>query len=177
MPLAVDASVTTRVDSLHRLIGNTPLLAIDFLYKNEPRVIYAKLCAIADAGNVSIRDVVRTVDYVTVEGLTDYHRLSKLRSSLFGYRLPLATPIAVDGLMRPGAVLEIEAIAQGCRPRIARPSRTRSTVVNPHFNSWYDPSGNTGDDLCAWTPPPFLDGGFGYPYDWSNAAHGCVKTR
>ncbi|HXO20218.1 MAG TPA: hypothetical protein VOA87_09895 [Thermoanaerobaculia bacterium] len=54
---------------------------------------------------------------------------------------------------------------------------TRSTVVNPHFNSWYDPSGNTGDDLCGWTPPPFLDGGFGYPYDWSNAAHGCVRTR
>ena len=54
---------------------------------------------------------------------------------------------------------------------------TRSTVVNPRFNSWYDPSGQTGDDICAWSPPPFLDGGFGYPYEWSNAAHGCVKTR
>jgi len=31
-----------RINSLSHLIGNTPLLAIDFLYKKEKRVIYAK---------------------------------------------------------------------------------------------------------------------------------------
>lgn len=53
---------------------------------------------------------------------------------------------------------------------------TRSSVVNPHFNSWYDPSGIDGDSKCFGSPP-FLDGGFGYPWEWSNAAGKCVKTR
>ena len=40
--VAVDPLVSQRFSALHRLIGNTPLLAIDFLYKGRPRVIYAK---------------------------------------------------------------------------------------------------------------------------------------
>jgi hypothetical protein len=55
---------------------------------------------------------------------------------------------------------------------------TRATVVNPLFNSWYDSSGNEGGAKCLWSPPPFIGtGGYSYPYEWSNAASGCVKTR
>ncbi len=55
---------------------------------------------------------------------------------------------------------------------------TREAVMNPIDNAWYDPQGNTGDDKCAWSPPPFIGtGGFGYQYEWSNLASGCVKTR
>jgi cysteine synthase A len=32
----------TRVDKIRPLIGNTPLLAINYLYKGKNRVIYAK---------------------------------------------------------------------------------------------------------------------------------------
>jgi len=33
------------------------------------------------------------------------------------------------------------------------------------------------DDQCAWSPAPFVDGGYGYQYEWSNADSGCVKTK
>jgi hypothetical protein len=54
---------------------------------------------------------------------------------------------------------------------------TRSTVINPLFNGWYDINGFDGSDKCAWSPAPFLDNGYGYPYMWSNAASACVKWR
>jgi hypothetical protein len=55
---------------------------------------------------------------------------------------------------------------------------TREAVMNPVNNAWFDPQGNVGDDLCAWSPPPFIGtGGFGYQYEWSNLASGCVKSR
>ena len=54
---------------------------------------------------------------------------------------------------------------------------TREAVTDPDGTAWYDRRGNEADDKCAWSPAPFLDAGFGYQYEWSNAAGGCVKTR
>jgi hypothetical protein len=30
-------------------------------------------------------------------------------------------------------------------------------------------------DKCAWSPTPFLDGGYGYQYTWSNVAGACIQ--
>ncbi len=55
---------------------------------------------------------------------------------------------------------------------------TRATVTDPLRTAWYDnASGIEMGDKCLWTPAPFLDGGFGYPYEWSNLTHTCVKIR
>lgn len=54
---------------------------------------------------------------------------------------------------------------------------TREAVTDEDLNAWYDNSGNEADDKCAWSPSPFLDSGFGYQYEWSNANRGCVQTR
>jgi hypothetical protein len=54
---------------------------------------------------------------------------------------------------------------------------TREAVTDPDGNAWYDRRGNEADDKCAWSPAPFIDAGFGYQYEWSNAVSGCVKTR
>jgi len=54
---------------------------------------------------------------------------------------------------------------------------TRATVVNPELDSWYNALGMDGDSICLWSPPPFLDNGGAYPYEWSNLASGCVKWR
>ena len=54
---------------------------------------------------------------------------------------------------------------------------TREAVTDPDGTAWYDRRGNEADDKCAWSPAPFIDGGFGYQYEWSNAVSGCVKTR
>jgi hypothetical protein len=54
---------------------------------------------------------------------------------------------------------------------------TREAVTDPTGSTWYDRSGNEADDKCAWSPAPFLSGGFGYQDEWSNASRACVKTR
>ena len=52
---AVNLAASQRFAALHRLIGNTPLLAIDFLYKREPRVIYAKQESLNFTGSIKDR--------------------------------------------------------------------------------------------------------------------------
>jgi hypothetical protein len=55
---------------------------------------------------------------------------------------------------------------------------TREAVTDPTGTTWWNSStGAEADDQCAWSPTPFLSGGFGYQYEWSNANGGCVKTR
>lgn len=54
---------------------------------------------------------------------------------------------------------------------------TREAVTDPDGNAWYDRQGNEADDKCAWSPTPFLDAGYGYQYEWSNADSKCVKMK
>jgi hypothetical protein len=54
---------------------------------------------------------------------------------------------------------------------------TREAVTDPDLNAWGDRRGNEADDKCAWSPAPFIDGLYGYQYEWSNANSGCIKTR
>jgi hypothetical protein len=55
---------------------------------------------------------------------------------------------------------------------------TREAVTDPLGNGWWNRrNGNELDDQCAWSPTPFLSGGYGYQYEWSNANNGCVQTR
>jgi hypothetical protein len=54
---------------------------------------------------------------------------------------------------------------------------TREAVTDPTGSTWFDSSGNEADDKCAWSPAPFLSGGFGYQYEWSNANNGCIQSN
>jgi hypothetical protein len=54
---------------------------------------------------------------------------------------------------------------------------TREAVTDPDGTAWYDRRGNEADDKCAWSPAPFIDAGFGYQWEWSNAAGACVMTK
>ena len=55
---------------------------------------------------------------------------------------------------------------------------TREAVTDPLINAWIDRRRQEADDRCAWTPTPFLGtGGYGYQYEWSNSAGGCVKSQ
>ena len=52
---------------------------------------------------------------------------------------------------------------------------TREAVTDPDGTGWWDRTGYEADDKCAWSPTPFLSGGYGYQYEWSNAKGGCVQ--
>lgn len=54
---------------------------------------------------------------------------------------------------------------------------TREAVTDSLGNAWYDRRGYEADDKCAWSPAPFMDGSYGYQYEWSNAAGGCVQWK
>lgn len=53
--VTVDSVLSSRFASLHRLVGNTPLLGIDFLYRGHPRVIYAKQESLNLTGSIKDR--------------------------------------------------------------------------------------------------------------------------
>jgi cysteine synthase A len=48
-------AIIERFLGLHRLIGNTPLLALDFLYRGDRRVLYAKLESLNLTGSIKDR--------------------------------------------------------------------------------------------------------------------------
>jgi cysteine synthase A len=52
---AVPAAVAEKFRSLHRLIGNTPMLAIDVRYRGRPRRVYAKHESLSLTGSVKDR--------------------------------------------------------------------------------------------------------------------------
>jgi hypothetical protein len=54
---------------------------------------------------------------------------------------------------------------------------TREAVTDPLGNAWFDRQGNEADDKCAWSPAPFLDGVYGYQYEWANNVSGCVQKQ
>jgi hypothetical protein len=55
---------------------------------------------------------------------------------------------------------------------------TREAVTDPDGDAWYDRRGYEADDKCAWSPAPFIGtGGYGYQWEWSNLAKGCIQTR
>jgi len=60
---------------------------------------------------------------------------------------------------------------------MVRLSRDPRAVTDPDGDAWYDHRGYQADDKCAWSQAPFIrTGGYGYQWEWSNAARGCVKT-
>ena len=59
---------TDRFRALHRLIGNTPLLAIDILWKGEPRVVHAKYESLNLTGSIKDRMALYILEQAYREG-------------------------------------------------------------------------------------------------------------
>jgi len=75
----------------------------------QTRFIYEKLATVLAAAGATFQDVVMTRDYfVTMEG---YKGTAAVRREFFGDDFPSATGVQVAGLLRDGALIEIEAVA------------------------------------------------------------------
>jgi len=66
--LPLDPLTTQRFRSLHRLVGNTPLLAIDFTWRGEPRVLYAKQESLNFTGSIKDRMALHIIEAAYREG-------------------------------------------------------------------------------------------------------------
>ena len=75
----------------------------------QTRVIYEKLKAVLKEAGASFEDVVWTTDYITTN--ENYKATAEVRRQYFGENFPGSTGIVVKGLMREGALIEIDAVA------------------------------------------------------------------
>jgi len=65
---AIDPVVRNRFHSLHRLIGNTPLLAVDVLFRGQPRRIFAKHESLNLTGSIKDRMALFVLEQAYHEG-------------------------------------------------------------------------------------------------------------
>jgi enamine deaminase RidA (YjgF/YER057c/UK114 family) len=75
----------------------------------QTRQIFEKIKQILEKAGGSFDDIVKTVDYIiTTDG---YRGTADVRREYFRNGFPAATGIVVKELLRPGALIEIDAIA------------------------------------------------------------------
>ncbi len=75
----------------------------------QTRQIFTKMGKVLEAAGASYDDIVMTTDYITT---TDgYRATADVRRDFFKNGFPASTGIIVAGLLRPGALIEIDAIA------------------------------------------------------------------
>jgi enamine deaminase RidA (YjgF/YER057c/UK114 family) len=92
----------TATDERGNIVGKGDIVA-------QTRQIFEKIRAILEAAGGSFDDIVKTVDYiVTTEG---YKGTADVRREYFRSGFPAATGIVVKELLRPDALIEIDAIA------------------------------------------------------------------
>lgn len=92
----------TATDAERRVVGDDLAAQARYIYEKMGRVL-------AEAG-ASFADVIETVDYVTT--FDGYDATAKVRREVFGDGpFPAATGVRVSELVRPGALIEIRAVA------------------------------------------------------------------
>ncbi len=87
-----------------KLVGEGDVVA-------QARQALGNIKAVVEAAGGTMADVVRTIDYVTAEALPRYKETAAVRRELFRDEFPSATGVVVRQLLRPGALVEIQAIA------------------------------------------------------------------
>jgi enamine deaminase RidA (YjgF/YER057c/UK114 family) len=109
----------------------------------QTRLAYEKIKRVLEAAGGSFNNVVRTVDYVNPQGLADYRGTAAVRQEYFDGSWPVATGIMVERLLRPDALIEVDAIAV---------LDAKKESVNPGWARYdrltYQPGVRAGDLLC-----------------------------
>jgi len=93
----------TAADEKGRLVGEGDIV-------RQTEYIYEKMRKVLDAAGCTLADVVETTEYFLT--LTDYEKTAAVRREVFAEPpWPAATGVQVAGLIRPGALIEIKAVA------------------------------------------------------------------
>jgi enamine deaminase RidA (YjgF/YER057c/UK114 family) len=97
----------TAGDESGRIVGEGDIV-------RQTEYIYEKMARILEVAGCGLRDVVETTEYFLT--LKDYEQTAAVRRRVFGEApWPAATGVMVAGLIRPGALIEIRAIARAPR--------------------------------------------------------------
>ncbi|MFQ5874726.1 MAG: Rid family hydrolase [Dehalococcoidia bacterium] len=77
----------------------------------QTRQVYRQAEAVLAKSGLSMKNVVKTVDYITPAALPDYRGTVAVRKEFFGDDFPVATGIIVNRLLRPEYLIEIDFTA------------------------------------------------------------------
>jgi enamine deaminase RidA (YjgF/YER057c/UK114 family) len=77
----------------------------------QAAVSYAKFKTILESAGSNFNDLVKTVDYIAPIGRADYGSTDVVRRTCFSGKRPAATGVVINRLVRPDALLEVDAIA------------------------------------------------------------------
>ena len=93
----------TASDRSGRIVGENDIV-------RQTEYIYEKMAAVLAAAGADFSNVVETTEYYTDQ--RDYDKTAAVRRTVFGGPpYPAATGVRVAGLIRPGALIEIKAVA------------------------------------------------------------------
>ncbi|GIW09320.1 MAG: RidA family protein [Chloroflexi bacterium] len=95
-------SGTTATDDEGNLVGEGDIVA-------QTRQIYRRIGKILEAAGATFDDIVMTTDYITTT--ENYRATAEVRREFFKNGFPAATGVIVAGLLRPGALIEIDCVA------------------------------------------------------------------
>ena len=103
--------------------------------------IYDNVERVLAAANLNCNHLVKTLDYISAEGVADYKSTGRVRRDRLGPVYPAAAGIIVDRLAHPGALLQVDCVA----------SRAPPSAVNPGWDRYekltYSPAVRAGDAL------------------------------
>jgi enamine deaminase RidA (YjgF/YER057c/UK114 family) len=95
-------SGTTATDAQGRLVAPGDIVG-------QTRHIFEKFAALLAAAGGGLEHIVETTEYITTT--ENYRATADVRRAIFRPPYPTATGVIVAGLLRPGALIEISAIA------------------------------------------------------------------
>ena len=77
----------------------------------QAKQAFANVKNLVEASGGGLGNVVRTVEYLSPEASSAYGEVQSARRELFGADLPASTTVVVTRLLQPGALVQVEAVA------------------------------------------------------------------
>lgn len=72
---------------------------------------YGNILKVVEAAGGSVRNLVKTIEYVTPAGLKDYRNVAGLRKTLLAEPYPASTGLVCEALLRPEFMIEVDPFA------------------------------------------------------------------
>jgi enamine deaminase RidA (YjgF/YER057c/UK114 family) len=106
------------VDGAGEVVGPGDVVA-------QTRAVWERARALLAPLGLGLDRVVKTLDYVTPAALGDYKATGRVRRELLGPVYPAAAGIIMPSLPRPGALIQVDAIASRHEPHAVNPGWAR----------------------------------------------------
>ena len=77
----------------------------------QAQYTYSNILSVLTAAGAGPKNLVKTIEYVTPNGLADYKKVAEVRSSLLSTPYPASTGLICEALLRPEMLIEVDPFA------------------------------------------------------------------